>query len=282
MLTIYLSHKPTQAACASRRCKPRAHGCVAKEARCPRIRRERLRCQGQRGNRPQQWFRVWQVRFIAASSVTCQRRRATRSQTTEEGNTGYILTIIQVALGAVLLLAAIGKLLNAEHFQDVLRLSRLPEASVVPGAVLAPVVEFGLAVGLVLSTPPGLTFALSATAGLLAVFTAWMLFVYAKGLRIQCGCFGAGGSEVGPRTIARNAMFMALAVAGLVLSYHTQTVFPGPSIWMIATFLGCAASTLLVMAYRQARPALVLSERDLEQATGSAGHGVAEARELVS
>src|SRR5579885_933375 len=44
---------------------------------------------------------------------------------------------------------------------------------------------------------------MAVTVGLLSVFTIWLISVYARGLRLRCGCFGAGGAKISLRTILR-------------------------------------------------------------------------------
>ncbi len=68
----------------------------------------------------------------------------------------YLLLICQLALAAILLLAATGKFLNAEQFLAALRLSHFPSILATPIAILTPIVEVCLAMGLVFSTPQSL------------------------------------------------------------------------------------------------------------------------------
>ncbi|MBW8485449.1 MauE/DoxX family redox-associated membrane protein [Actinomadura parmotrematis] len=68
----------------------------------------------------------------------------------------------------------------------------------------------------VLLVPPGTRrWGALAAAGLFAVFLAAMASVLARGLRVDCGCFG-GRALVGPLSIARTGLLLALAVAAVV------------------------------------------------------------------
>ncbi len=63
----------------------------------------------------------------------------------------YLLLACQLGLAIVLLLAATGKALSSWQFLAAIRLSRVPEALVIPLAVFVPVVEVCLALALVIS-----------------------------------------------------------------------------------------------------------------------------------
>ena len=71
----------------------------------------------------------------------------------------------------------------------------LPERLVEPVAILLPWVEIGVAILLVLGL--FVRFAGIATATLAAVFIAGMAQAKARGLQIDCGCFGGGGAGEG-------------------------------------------------------------------------------------
>jgi hypothetical protein len=181
----------------------------------------------------------------------------------------YLLLICQLILAFVLLLAATGKLLNSAQFVAVLRLSHLPKLFVVPIAVGTPLVEAYLALGLLLSTPHSLPLLMLATVIVFSAFTIWMLTVSLRGLRLRCGCFGAGAARIGPRTILRNIFLMAVSVVGLVLSTHVQSPLPLPSFWMTITVCSCGMCLILLRAFQQGKHALILSLAQLESSQAS-------------
>ncbi len=78
-------------------------------------------------------------------------------------------------------------------------------------AVAYIVIGVELALGLWLLLGVGLRWSASASAALLGFFFALMLRAYAKGLIIDCGCFGPG-ETLGPRTLARDGLLLAMAV----------------------------------------------------------------------
>ena len=182
----------------------------------------------------------------------------------------YLLLICQLTLAMVLLLAATGKLLNAEQFLAALRLSHFPRKLVIPVAVLTPIVEVCLATGLVLNTPQFLPLVLLATAILFGIFTLWMISVSIRGLRVKCGCFGAGEAAIGSGTILRNILLLVITIIGFVLSLHTQSLLPQPSFWMVMIVFSLGMCLILIRAFQQGKDGLVLSTSQLERMEANA------------
>jgi methylamine utilization protein MauE len=178
-------------------------------------------------------------------------------------NMAYLLLVCQLLLAVVLLVAATGKLINSEQFAAALRLSHLPKALITPLMVLTPILELCLAFGLVLSTSYLLPLIMIGTAGLLSVFTLWMLTVYARGLRLRCGCFGAGGSDIGLRTILRNALLVAVSLGSLALTFRVQSPLPTLSFGMVVTVLSLGMCVMLLWSFWQGKAALILSVAQL-------------------
>jgi uncharacterized membrane protein YphA (DoxX/SURF4 family) len=139
----------------------------------------------------------------------------------------WISTVARVGLAAVFLiagglkigdLAAAGRAVNAYHLMSY-------DAARLVGAI-QPFLE--IAVGLLLLA--GLATRLSAAiaALLLVIFIAGIASAWARGLRIDCGCFSKGGELAGGRTaqygteILRDTGFLILA--GILL-YRPRTRF---------------------------------------------------------
>jgi hypothetical protein len=56
-----------------------------------------------------------------------------------------------------------------------------------------------------------------AAAGLLGVFFTLMIVSFARGLTIDCGCFGPG-EALGPKTLLRDGTLLLLAIVLAVLA----------------------------------------------------------------
>jgi hypothetical protein len=171
----------------------------------------------------------------------------------------WLLLALQVFLSVVLLIAATEKTLRAEEFFAALRLSHLPAGAIGPIGVAVPALELTLALALLLAPQQWLSLMFLATALVFGAFTVWMGWVRARRLRVRCGCFGPGGGHVGSRTIGRNLLLLALALAGLVLADQTRSPLPGPSLALAVTVTSLGACLALLVALRTAWPHLILS-----------------------
>jgi hypothetical protein len=76
---------------------------------------------------------------------------------------------------------------------------------------------FELALGVVLISGLALRYASLAAAALLGVFFTLMIVSYARGLTIDCGCFGPG-EALGPKTLLRDGTLLSLAIVLAVLA----------------------------------------------------------------
>ena len=171
----------------------------------------------------------------------------------------WLLLALQVILSAVLLAAATEKTLRSEEFFAALRLSHLPAGSIVPIGVAVPALELTLALALLLAPAHWLPLAFVVAALVFGAFTAWMGWVRARRLRVRCGCFGPGAGQVGPRTIGRNLLLLALALGGLVLTGQSRSPLPEPSLAMAVTVTSCGVCLALLLALRSAWPHLILN-----------------------
>lgn len=121
--------------------------------------------------------------------------------------------LARVGLAAVWL--ASGALKAADPLQTVVAVRAyqlLPEAAVVPVADALPFAEIGL--GLLLLAGVGVRLTAVASAALLVVFLVGVGSSWARGLSIDCGCFGGGGTaDVGPldylTELGRDLLFLA-------------------------------------------------------------------------
>jgi hypothetical protein len=113
---------------------------------------------------------------------------------------------------------------------------------------------------LVLAPPDRVPSAFVAAGALLIAFTIWMGWVEARRLRVRCGCFGGGGGEVGPRTIARNGGLLALAAAGWAVAARAPSPLPGPSPELLAVAVAAALAVALLQALRLAWPQMVVDD----------------------
>jgi uncharacterized membrane protein YphA (DoxX/SURF4 family) len=129
----------------------------------------------------------------------------------------WLSTAARLFLAGVLLLAGWPKLLDTEGTVRSVRAFQLvPELAVRPFAYALPTLELALAVVLILGL--GTRLAALAVAGLMLMFLFGIGAAWARGLAIDCGCFGNTGLAVADpvpgyiRDILRDTGFLAVAV----------------------------------------------------------------------
>jgi hypothetical protein len=143
------------------------------------------------------------------------------------------LWVLKVGIAVLFLGAAWPKLQDPATFtQEVANYQLLPEvapyvAATLPGVELVltlPGVELVLAVVLLFLIPGSrwLASAAALAAFLMAGFTVATSQVVARGIDIECGCFGAGSDPVTGATIARDVVYLAGCLALLALAWRWE------------------------------------------------------------
>ena len=128
----------------------------------------------------------------------------------------WITLVVRVALAAILGAAGYAKFSEAEGLQKVAVSSYriLPQSLVGPVAFGLPVLEMALAAMILLGFA---TRAMAICVGVLfVIFIAGIISVWVRGLSIDCGCFGGGGTVSKGQThylreIFRDLVFFILA-----------------------------------------------------------------------
>ena len=131
----------------------------------------------------------------------------------------WLGTVARLLVGGVFVVAGALKLPDPAAAVRAVRAYRLlPEALVAPVAFGLPAVE--IAVGLALLAGVFVRTAAIASAVLLAVFIAAVGSAWARGLQIDCGCFGNGGQVAAGQTAypAEILRDIALLLAALALA----------------------------------------------------------------
>jgi uncharacterized membrane protein YphA (DoxX/SURF4 family) len=129
----------------------------------------------------------------------------------------WLATLARLVLAVTWAWAGVAKVADPDAAVRAVRAYRLlPEAAVRPLAWGLPFLELALAALLLAGLAT--RFAALGSAGLLAVFMAAMGSAWARGLRIDCGCFGGGGASPGVGAgdylldLARDAGLLAVAL----------------------------------------------------------------------
>jgi len=137
-------------------------------------------------------------------------------------------TLARVGLAAVWLVSGTLKAVDPDQtFVAVRAYDVLPETGVELVAAVLPFLE--IALGLLLLAGVGTRAVAGLSAVLLLVFVAGVSQAWARGLSIDCGCFGGGGAVDPGNTayvqeILRDTGFLAMA-AWLIVRPHTVASF---------------------------------------------------------
>jgi uncharacterized membrane protein YphA (DoxX/SURF4 family) len=138
------------------------------------------------------------------------------------------MVLLRLLIGAVFVYAAYTKLRDPWQVfaMSVDSYKMLGESAVIAVARTLP--WFELALGVLLIAGLALRYVSATAAALLMVFFALMIVSYARGLAIDCGCFGPG-EALGPKTLLRDGTLAALAIALAVLAMRRPNVLPDRS-----------------------------------------------------
>lgn len=120
--------------------------------------------------------------------------------------------VLRLLVAGVFVAAAIPKVLDPDGFaRDIDNYHVLPAALVGPVAVLLPTIELTVAAALI--TGVHAAGAALVAIGMLATFAIAMAQAMARGIDLDCGCFGsASETQVSGLTIARNVALIAACV----------------------------------------------------------------------
>ncbi len=120
--------------------------------------------------------------------------------------------VFRFILGLVFLYASLGKILDPKALaEDLLEYRILTSPQIVKYlAVTLPWVEWFCGTFLLLGIFVR-SVSILAT-GLLAVFVAAMVSAMARGLEINCGCFGTPHEVIGPFTLFRDSLFLGMSL----------------------------------------------------------------------
>ncbi|HQR26843.1 MAG TPA: MauE/DoxX family redox-associated membrane protein [Nocardioides sp.] len=130
-------------------------------------------------------------------------------------STPWIGLVIRLVLGGFILWASLAKLTDPyASVVSVRAYDLLPEPLVKLVGYSLPVVELLVALCLLLGLITRVTAVFAA--GLMVVFVIGIASVWARGMEIDCGCFGSGGPQPGasskyPWEIARDVGFFLMA-----------------------------------------------------------------------
>ena len=134
----------------------------------------------------------------------------------------YLLALCRIAIGAVFVLASIGKILFPHDFaRDVYSYLLMPAVFVPAFAAILPWIEFSAGLLLLADIKPKSSALI--VMGLLVMFIAAILWTVAQGIEISCGCFDILFPEekAGWSTIIRDIVMM-IVIAPVLFFDHNE------------------------------------------------------------
>jgi uncharacterized membrane protein YphA (DoxX/SURF4 family) len=129
---------------------------------------------------------------------------------------------LRLALGGLFLYAGVMKLGTPADFATEIANYHLGNAFAPLGAVTMPTVEIVLGAALIVGTRPWVRAAALGSASLLAIFTFAVATVVARGINVDCGCFGGNSGPVTMLTVLRDLALLGAAGAIFWLAAQPQ------------------------------------------------------------
>ena len=124
---------------------------------------------------------------------------------------GGLAWLLRLGLGALFLAAGVAKLRDPAGFATEISNYRFLPALAPYLATMLPMIEAALGVTLLVGPARWRRAAALATAGLLVVFTVAVAQVVARGINVDCGCFGGNSGPVTGWTVARDLGLLGAA-----------------------------------------------------------------------
>ena len=175
------------------------------------------------------------------------------------------------ALAVIMLCSGVATLRSREDVGETFRRLKVPRPFDAPALARAfPYLELLLAVGLVQPFTVLRPFVGVAAVALFVVFL--LLVLRAKGDGVSCGCFGeASAAPISGTTVARNILFLALAVMALAEGVLTLVRLGGTVNWLPLDAFGPAAwAWALVVVLLLAAAALLVGRESVPSADDGA------------
>jgi uncharacterized membrane protein YphA (DoxX/SURF4 family) len=137
---------------------------------------------------------------------------------------GIVGWILRVGLGGLFVYAGIMKLGDPTQFAIEITNYRMAPGLAPWAAIILPYVEIACGVGAIVLTQRWRRAAALAITGMLVLFTVAVVAALARGINIDCGCFGGGASPVDSFTVARDVALFGASLALVVIDRERVSV----------------------------------------------------------
>ncbi|WP_157429750.1 MauE/DoxX family redox-associated membrane protein [Actinomadura oligospora] len=158
----------------------------------------------------------------------------------------YVSLACRITLAMVMTLAAVAKLRSPGDFADSLKnFDFIPVWSRRPLTWLVPAAE--LLITLLLAVPATVTVGFVAAALFCVGLTAIPTVVVLRGTQVKCACFGASEVPMSGWHIARNAVLLAAAVLGSIVTFSVGGGVPGEVAGIVLAVVAAGLLTALTV-----------------------------------
>ena len=156
----------------------------------------------------------------------------------------YLLAFCRIAIGLLFVVSAIGKLRDFAAFRSsVAGFELLPRAWSGRAAVGLLGTELGVVL-LLAAGGPLLPVGLSLAALVLLGFSAALVAVLRRGLKVACNCFGPTTRRVSAYDVVRNLVLFACAVLGAWALVASRQGLSATEVVLVALMAGCFVALL--------------------------------------
>lgn len=154
----------------------------------------------------------------------------------------YFTVVARLIVGGLFIFASVHKILDPAVFSVAIRnYLILPAAWSNIAAVVLPWIELGTGIFLILGVETRAASLL--TTGMLAVFLGALIYAYAIGLDIDCGCFSSASSSKGRVGLYHLVRDTALFLASLFIVFNDRGDFSVSPAWFSKLMSPSGAST---------------------------------------
>ena len=128
-----------------------------------------------------------------------------------------LLWILRLGLGGLFVYAGAGKLADPVQFAIAIGNYRIFPGLAPWGAVILPYVEIGCGLATIVLPRAWARSSALVLFGLMLMFTGAVSIALARGIDIDCGCFGGQSGPINGLTVARDVALLGAALALVVL-----------------------------------------------------------------
>jgi hypothetical protein len=132
--------------------------------------------------------------------------------------------LLRLGLGGLFIFAGIMKLGDPTQFAIEITNYRMAPALAPWAAIILPYVEIACGAGAILLPQRWRRAAALAIAGMIVLFTVAVAVALARGINVDCGCFGGGTSPITGFTVVRDVALFGAALALVVIDREPVSV----------------------------------------------------------